>query len=148
MYLLSNSLNLTGALTYNLNTGIIDVLGNINVTNTASGCAGTATININGAGNQDFSGSSAAGLGALPRLTINKASGTLNLLNFPSSSNTFTYTSGTVNAGTSTYSFTNGSTNPYTISGSLTLNNIEFISLANMTLYNSGSNSAYRQWGS
>jgi hypothetical protein len=129
----SNSLNLTGALTYNLNTGIINVLGNINVTNTASGCAGTATINIDGTGNQDFSGSTAAGLGALPRLTINKPTGTLNLLNFPSSSNTFTYTSGIVNAGTSTYSFTNGSTNPYTISGSLTLNNIEFISLANMT---------------
>jgi hypothetical protein len=131
--IVSNSLNLTGALKYNLNTGTIDVLGNINVTNTASGCAGTALINIDGTGNQDFSGSSAAGLGALPRVTINKVTGTLNLLNFPSSSNTFTYTSGTVNAGASTYSFTNGSANPYTISGSLTLNNIEFLSLANLT---------------
>jgi hypothetical protein len=129
----ANSLNITGALSYNLNTAAIDVAGDINVTNTASGCAGTALININGAGNQNFSGSSAAGLGALPRVTINKASGTLNLSNFPSSSNAFTYIAGTVNAGTSMFSFTNGSANPYSISGSLALNNIEFLALANQT---------------
>ena len=99
-----------------------------------SGCAGTGLINIIGTGNQNFSGSSAAGLGALPKVTINKTSGTLNLSNFPSVSNTFTYTTGTVNAGTSTVSFTNGSTNPYTINGSLTLNNIEFLALANQTI--------------
>ncbi len=130
----ANDLNITGGSIYNINTGTIDVSGNINVTNTAAGCAGTGLININGTGNQNFSGSSAAGLGALPKVTINKTSGTLNLSNFPSISNTFTYTAGTVNAGTSTVSFTNGSTNPYTISGSLTLNNIEFLAQANQTI--------------
>ena len=130
----ASDLNFTGASLYNLNTGSIDVAGNINVTNTAAGCAGTGLINIDGTGNQNFIGSSAAGLGALPKVTINKTSGTLNLYNFPSVSNTFTYTTGTVNAGTSTVAFTNGSSNPYTISGSLVLNNIEFLASANQTI--------------
>jgi Secretion system C-terminal sorting domain len=130
----ANDLNFTGGSLYNLNTGTIDLSGNINVTNTAAGCTGTGLININGTGNQNFNGSSAAGLGALPKMTINKTSGALNLSNFPSISNTFTYTTGTVNAGTSTVSFTNGSTNPYTINGSLTLNNIEFLAMANQTI--------------
>ena len=130
---LTNSLNLTGVLSYNINTGTIDVQGDINVTNTAAGCAGTGLVNINGAGIQNFTGSGSAGQGALPRLTINKASGSLNLFNFPASSNNFTYTAGTVNAGTSIYCFTNGSANPYTISGSVALNNIEFLAIANQT---------------
>jgi hypothetical protein len=130
----ANNLNFTGTLLYNINTGSIDVAGNINVTNTASGCAGSGTININGTGNQNYSGSSAAGLGALPKVTINKISGTLNLFNFPSVSNAFTYTTGTVNAGTSTVTFTNGSASPYTISANLTLNNIEFLMSANQTI--------------
>jgi hypothetical protein len=128
-----NSLNISGVSTYNLNTGTIDVSGDINITNTANGCAGTATVNIIGAGNQNFNGASAAGQGALPKLTINKPSGTLNLANFPASSNAFTYTSGTVNAGTSTYCFTNGSNSPYIIIGSISLNNIYFLANANMT---------------
>jgi len=127
----SNSLNLTGGLFYNLNTGTIDVSGDINVTNTAAGCAGTGLVEIIGAGVQNFTGAVAAGQGALPQLTINKGSGTLNLFNFPASSNAFTYTAGAVSAGTSTFCFTNGSANPYTISGSLSLNNIEFIAIIN-----------------
>ena len=129
----TNGLNLTGNLFYNLNTGTINVSGNINVTNTAPGCGGSALVNINGTGIQNFSGSSAAGLGALPRLTINKTAGTLNLSNFPASSNNFTYTAGTVNAGSSTYCFVDGTTTPYTISGSLVLNNIEFLAITNQT---------------
>jgi Secretion system C-terminal sorting domain len=128
-----NSLNMTGNLFYNLNTGTIDVRGNISVTNTAPGCGGTALININGTVNQNFTGSSVAGLGALPRLTINKSSGTLNLSNFPASSNDYTYTAGTVNAGTSTYCFVDGTTTPYTISGNLALNNVEFLAITNQT---------------
>jgi hypothetical protein len=129
----ANSLNLTGTQSYTLNTGTIDILGDIRVTNTATGSAGSALIIINGPGIQNFTGSSGAGQGALPRITINKASGSLNLFNFPSSSNTFNYIAGTVNAGTSTYCFTNGSVSAYAISGSLGLNNIEFIANANQT---------------
>jgi hypothetical protein len=129
----SGSLNITGVSSYNLNTGSIDVTGDINVTNTAAGCAGTGRINIIGAGVQNFNGSAVAGAGSLPRLRINKPSGTLNLANFPSSSNTFTYTAGTVNPGTATYCFTDGSANPYTITGSLGLTNIEFLAITNQT---------------
>jgi hypothetical protein len=129
----TNNLNLTGTSIYNLNTGVIDVTGNINVTNSAAGCGGTATVNIIGIGTQKFTGAGAAGLGALPMLTINKPSGTLNLFNFPASSNTFTYTAGTINAGTSTYCFTDGNAGTYTISGSISLSNIEFLAITNQT---------------
>jgi Secretion system C-terminal sorting domain len=127
----SKSLNLSGALFYNLNNGTIDVSGDINVTNSAAGCGGTGLVEIIGAGVQNFNGAAIAGEGALPQLTINKGSGTLNLANFPASSNAFTYTAGAVSAGTSTFCFTDGSANPYTISGSLSLNNIEFLSITN-----------------
>jgi hypothetical protein len=128
-----SSLNLSGTSTYNINTGTIDVNGDINVTNTATGDAGTGTININGTGLQHFNGGATAGQGALPKLTINKTSGALNLANFPTVSNAFTYTAGTVNAGTSTFCFTDGSNNPYIISGSLSLNNLEFLVATNGT---------------
>ncbi len=129
----ANSLNLTGTLFYNLNTGTIVVSGDINVTNTAAGCGGTGQVNITGGGVQNFNGSTIAGAGGLPKLTINKLTGTLSLSNFPASSNDFTYTAGTINAGTSTYCFTDGNTTPYTISGSLSLQNIEFLAITNQT---------------
>ncbi|MDP4254181.1 MAG: T9SS type A sorting domain-containing protein [Bacteroidota bacterium] len=129
----ANSLNITGTGTYNINAGIIDANGDINITNTATGCAGTALINISGTGLQVFTGAAAAGQGALPKVTINKPSGALNLANFPTISNAFTYTAGTVNGGTSTVCFVDGSSNPYTISGSIALNNIEFMVATNGT---------------
>ncbi len=116
-----------------MNTGDIDVTGNINITNTAAGAGGSASVNIIGAGTQNFTGATTAGLGALPMLTINKPSGTLNLFNFPASSNTFTYISGTINAGSSTYCFVDGTSGTYTISGSISLNNIEFLAITNQT---------------
>jgi hypothetical protein len=129
----TNSLNLSGTLTYNINAGNIDVTGNINVSNTAVGDGGSASVNIIGAGTQNFTGAGAAGLGALPMLTINKPGGTLNLFNFPASSNTFSYVAGTINAGSSTYTFVDGTTGNYTISGSISLNNIEFLANTNRT---------------
>ena len=128
-----NSLNISGTSTYNLNTGDIDVRGDINITNTGAGAGGTASVNIIGTGIQNFTGATTAGLGALPMLTINKPSGTLNLINFPASSNTFSYVAGTVNAGSSTYCFVDGTSNTYTISGNISLNNIEFLSITNQT---------------
>jgi Secretion system C-terminal sorting domain len=127
----SKSLNLSGSLSYSLNTGTLDVTGDINVTNTAAGCSGTGLVRLDGTGVQNFSGATIAGAGALPRVTINKTSGTLNLFNFPASSNAFTYTAGVVNADSSTYCFLDGSTNPYTIAGSLSLQNMEFLALTN-----------------
>jgi hypothetical protein len=121
-----NSLNLTGAQQVTINAGTIDVKGDINSTNTNTGDGGSAQININGAGAQNFNGSTVSGTGALPQLTINKASGTLALSNFPAVANNFIYTAGTVNAGTSTFCFTRGSVNAYAITGSITFNNISF----------------------
>jgi hypothetical protein len=127
------SLNLTGALPYNLNTGTMDVNGDINVSNTAAGCSGSALININGIGVQNFNGSNIAGAGSLPQVTINKISGSLKLANFPASSNNFTYTAGTLIPGTSTYCFIDGTAATYSISGSLGLNNIRFLAITNAT---------------
>lgn len=121
-----NSLNTSGTLFYNLVSGVIDVQGNINSSNTATGCGGDAMININGTGIQNFAGSSIAGGGALPQLTINKSSGSLVLSGFPGVSNNFTYTSGTVNAAASTFCFTHGTVGSYNMNGTLTFNNLEF----------------------
>ncbi len=123
-----NALNFTGTQQYTLNSGIIDVHGDINSSNTNTGCGGSTQININGAGVQNFNGNATiAGVGALPLLTINKATGTLNLSGFPSVANNFTYTAGTISAGASTFCFTRGSVNNYSINGSITLNNISFV---------------------
>jgi len=122
-----NSLNTSGTLFYNISTGTIDVKGDINSNNSGPGCGGDAIININGTGVQNFNGSTTAGTGALPQLTINKTSGILNLAGFPGVSNNFTYTAGTLNAGTSVFCFTHGNTGSYNITGSLSLSNIEYI---------------------
>jgi hypothetical protein len=127
------SLNLTGASLYTLNTGTISVSGDINISNTATGSGGNALILIIGNGVQNLNGAAAAGEGALPQLTINKASGTLNLANYPSVANNFTYTAGTIAAGTSTVCFVYGTTGAITLSGSVTLNNISFIVSTNTT---------------
>ncbi len=130
----TGSLNFTGAQSYTLNLGIIDVQGNISSSNTNTGCGGTTQININGTGTQNFTGNAVTpGVGALPQLTINDPLGVLNLVNFPSVANNFTYTAGTVIAGTSTFCFTRGSVNNYTISGSLALNNISFVLVNTVT---------------
>jgi hypothetical protein len=121
-----NSLNLTGAQQLTINAGTLDLKGDINSTNTNTGDGGSAQININGAGAQNFNGNTVSGTGALPQLAINKTTGTLNLANFPAVANNFTFTAGTINAGTSTFCFTRGSVNAYNITGSLTLNNISF----------------------
>ncbi len=132
-----NNLIISGGGFNNLVGGTIDVQGDINVTNTATGCGGTTIVNINGAGTQNFNGNITAGTGALPALTINKASGTLNLTNFPGVSNNFTYTAGTVSAGVSTFCFTHGSVGAYSITGSLSLAGIAFVmnnSLSTLTI--------------
>jgi hypothetical protein len=92
-------------------------------------------ININGTIVQNYNGSTIAGAGALPQLTINKTAGSLNLTNFPGVSDNFTYTAGTVNAGTSTFCFTHGLVTviTYSITGSLSLAGIEFFMNTSVT---------------
>jgi hypothetical protein len=129
----ANNLILSGSGFYNLLTGAIDVKGDINVSNTATGCGGDAMININGTTAQQFNGNITAGTGALSQLTINKTSGTLTLANFPGVSNNFIYTAGTIDPGTSTFCFTHGSVGAYSITGSLTLASLDFTMNTSLT---------------
>lgn len=129
----ANTFTISGSLACTLNTGTINIAGDINITNTATGGGGTATVNINGTGNQNYNGGITAGSGALPKLTINKVSGILNLSGFPSVTNTFTYTAGTINPGSSTLCFVRMATN-FTISGTPVVNNISIIANTAFTL--------------
>ncbi len=121
----NHALNISGLLSCVINTGVFDVLGDINITNSAIGGGGNALINIDGTGTQNYNGASAANEGALPQLTIN-TTGTVNLTGFPSVDDNFTYTAGTINAGVSTFCFVRTTVGAYTITGSLSLNNVVF----------------------
>lgn len=107
-----------------LNSGTIEVKGNIDLS-TASGLGGGTTLmKICGTGNQTITGHT-LGDGLLPVVEINKPSGTLSLTNKVSTGgSSWTYTAGTVNAGTSTVRFFN----QVTITGSMSLNHVELYS--------------------
>ena len=123
--MVNHALNISGTLACTINNGIFDVLGDINITNTATGGGGNALVDIDGNGVQNFNGGSTASVGALPQLKIN-TTGTVNLTGFPSVADNFTYTAGTVNAGVSTFCFTRATVGTYTITGSVSLNNVLF----------------------
>ncbi len=61
------NLAISGALFININTGAIDANGDIIITNTATGCGGSATINIIGTGIQNFTGSASGWPGITPK---------------------------------------------------------------------------------
>ncbi len=110
-------------------TGTINSLGNITNTNTyASNMGHTATININGTGNQNFTGTTTAQLGRLPSIIINKASGTLYLINYNTTEGNWTYTAGTVDYTTNANRvifISNGKT--ITTNAVHTLGDVEFV---------------------
>ncbi len=126
----AHALNITGSAYAIINTGTFDVLGDLNITNTGIGGGGNATINIDGTGTQNINGSTASSYGALPKVIINKTSGTLNLFSFISFAGNLTYTAGTINAGTSTVCIVN----TLTLSGSPTLYNFTIDGTAATTL--------------
>jgi hypothetical protein len=132
------NLTLEGNRNITLNTGIINLYGNLNCPNTGTGGGGTAQINFTG-DNQSITGGTASNLCKLPKVSFN-TTGTLSLSNFITFANTFTNDANTINPGTSTVVFTNG-VSPYTISGTgtTTFNNLEF-SPATTTTFNIGSN--------
>ena len=94
----SRALNISGNLYCRINSGVFDVKGDINITNTAAGPVGNAQINLNGTGNQTIASSVAAGSGFLPYVSIQKTSGTLFLSGIISVGRGWTYVSGTVDA--------------------------------------------------
>ncbi|MEX0630455.1 MAG: hypothetical protein WD508_07425, partial [Chloroflexota bacterium] len=103
-----------------LNTGTLAAQGNINAQIGFTG-GGTATLLINGAGAQTFTGFHTTATGSLPNVDIAKPSGTLTLAGTLRTARSWTYTSGGLTATGSTLIFSG----TQTITGSHTLANVE-----------------------
>lgn len=129
-YTISNTLTLNGTLTYGnsnsgsvrVNTGTINVHGNVELKTPVAGGGGTGTIVINGTGDQTITGNAIEGYSALPNLTINKSTGTLTLDSTITVAGNWTYTAGHVVSTTATVCFWNTKT----ITGSDTLTRVSF----------------------
>ncbi len=101
-----DTLSVPGALTLTngfINTGTLAVQGDISQAATFDG--GTGTLLIDGAGDQTFTGSATTTAGQLPNLVIDKPSGTLTLAGTLRTARDWTYTAGTLDAGSSTLVF-------------------------------------------
>ena len=120
----------SGASNVQINTGTLNLKGDINQTNTyANSGGGTGTLNICGTGSQTFSGQSSSGnyaLGWLCNVKINKSSGTLYLKDIIVIGGTWEYVAGTVDITTYTNSVSfpaaGGATN--IVKGKQTLSNL------------------------
>lgn len=104
----TNNVTINGGSYYVVNTGILEILGDLTLTNTSTSAVngGTGTFLFDGTGVQNIN-SAASSLNyvcALPNILINKSSGALNLtgiLNFSGSSWNTVAGASLVNAGTS-----------------------------------------------
>ncbi|MHA4806791.1 beta strand repeat-containing protein [Flavitalea flava] len=120
----TGNMNMTGTAALNFSGGTINLLGNLSLTNTASG-GGSTILNFGGSTNQQITSSLPTGQSSLPSVTINKTTGSLILpALLTMGGNNWTYTTGTIDATTnnSTVVFTTNTT----ITGSHTLNHIFF----------------------
>ena len=115
-----NDLTLSGVAGSNilLNTGQLDIKGDITITNTGLTSGGTASISLTGASDQTITGSGIAGAGSISKLQINKTSGTVIISNIPTVSNTLTMTEGNIDLRGSELVLGSGSTNLGTLSHS------------------------------
>ena len=105
---INGTLLITGSGYFQLNTGTVNVKGNVinNNTNTGTG-GGSASFVLNGTTNQTITGTPLINQGPFPPLTIDKASGTLFLTGFITFYNGLSWVAGTVDSGTSTCVFNN-----------------------------------------
>ena len=103
----------------NLNTGTLSAQADVSAAVGYGG--GSGTLRFDGSAGQVFTGAATTAAGNLPQVTINKPSGTLTLAGTIRTSSNWTYTSGTVDPGTSLVVFAGG-----TVSGSHTLNALDF----------------------
>ncbi|HEV3412573.1 MAG TPA: T9SS type A sorting domain-containing protein [Puia sp.] len=127
----ANTMKISGAGNAIINTGTINLSGNLTLTNTATGANGTATIDFVGGGAQTADGTAITlNESRLPLIVINKPSGTLSLAGNLSFASNITYTAGTVSPGTSTSYIVNN----LTISGSFPVYNLTISAAANTTL--------------
>lgn len=110
--------NLTITTANNINTGTIAVAGNVTTSDTS--VTGSGTIKLNGTGAQTLG--AGGGSGEVPKVTIDKSAGTLTLQDTIEVTGNWTYTAGTVNAGTSTVKF---QTDSLTVdSGTMSFNDV------------------------
>jgi len=109
-YKLTSTHNVTinGGSYYQVNTGILEILGDLTLTNTGASAlnGGTGTFLFDGTGTQNINSASASinYICALPNIEINKTSGTLNLtgtINFSGSSWNTIAGASSINAGSS-----------------------------------------------
>lgn len=107
-FTISNTLNVLnsffiagGTFAQTFNTGTINVYGDVTSTNTSTSSGGTATIKLVGSNTQTFTGSGTAGQGRFCNITIDKTSGTLNLVSVISVNGHWNYIKGDVDPGTS-----------------------------------------------
>ena len=87
----------------NINTGTVAARGAISQASTFDG--NTGTLLIDGTAGQTFTGAATTAAGNLPNVVIAKPSGTLSLVGTIRTTHTWTYTTGTVDAGTSVVVF-------------------------------------------
>ncbi|MBU0766411.1 LamG domain-containing protein, partial [Patescibacteria group bacterium] len=116
--------DLTIAAVTGLKSGDINVAGNVTTTSASCGGSPAASIVFDGAGDQTLGAD--GGTGAVPAITINKTSGTLTIedhINVIGYQRSWTYTAGTVDAGTSVIEFKNQLTID---SGAMSFNDVIF----------------------
>ena len=114
-----------------INTGTLEAKGDVTITNSGTYGGGTGTLLIDGTGNQTMTGPGNIGEGKLPKVTINKSAGTLNLASVTTVTGDWTYTTGTISPGTSKIALMG----TLTVTGSHTLYNIEFYPAAGTSTY-------------
>jgi hypothetical protein len=112
-----------------IGTGVIDVKGNITVSNTVSTLSSAPLITITGTGSQHIYGVASGSAFPLPNVTVNKSSDTLHLHDFIYVAGDWTRTAGVIDAGTSTVGFCN----ILTITGTFSLYNVDFDGQNNYT---------------
>ena len=114
-----------------LNIGTLAVQGNVIDNNTGVAGGGSATLLLNGTANQTISTTGTIYQGSFPAVTINKASGTLIFPALLTARGNWTYTTGTLDVTTNNSTVVFG--NNMTITGSHSLNNVDFDAAGNYT---------------
>lgn len=113
-----------------INTGTLNVNGNITVTNTGTAGGGSTNLTINGTGSQNLTGNGTAGQGKLPNVVFSKSSGTVTLASVISANGNWTNNNsgtGAIAGGSSTVVFCSGATQA--INGSATSHNFNHLTV-------------------
>lgn len=138
---LTGTLVVNGTLTFNaaarthLNGGTVHAKGNIIMMGEA--IDGTALVKVNGSADQSIDASGTA-TSSLPKFEIASTGGTVSLIGYINVRNDYTYTSGTISAGTSTLCFA-PATNMTVAAGNVTYANLAFSVWSTGTFTFSGS---------